>query len=75
MWHAAKVWSPLENVLYVTVTVEGKWKPFFGFWTNQYISVPNRISVSWRFNKKFLRNQNFSLEMTKEDVAVHAFIP
>ena len=59
----------------MTVTVEGKWKPFLEFWTNQHISVPNRNSISWRSNKKFLRNQNVSLEMTTEYVTVHAFIP
>ena len=31
MWHVAKVWSPLENVLYVTVTVEEDGNHFLDF--------------------------------------------
>ena len=36
---------------HTTVTVEGKWKPLFGFWTNQYIFVFNRKSISWRYSE------------------------
>ena len=35
-----------KNVSHVTVTVKGKWKFFSEFWTIQYISVPNRKSIS-----------------------------
>ena len=52
-----------KNVLRVTVTVKSKWEPFFGFWTIQYIFVPNRISIhgdAARIRK------NVSLEMTTE---------
>ena len=31
MWHVAKVWSTLENVLYVTVTVEEDGNHFLDF--------------------------------------------
>ena len=49
-----------KNVLHVTVTAKGKWKTFFEFWTNEYIFVPNRKSISWRCSK------NVSLEMTTD---------
>ena len=39
------------NIPNVAVTMEGKSEHFFGFWSNQYIFVPNHKSISWRYSK------------------------
>lgn len=64
-----------KNVPYMTVTVEGTQELFFGFWTNQYIFVPNLNPILYSCNKKFLRNQIASLEMITEYVTVLLFLP
>ena len=52
------------NVPGVTVTVKGKWEPFFGFCTYQYIFVPNIVNLFYGDAARIRKNA--SLEMTTE---------
>ena len=52
------------NVPGVTVIVKGKWEPFFGFCTYQYIFVPNIVNLFYGDAARIRKNA--SLEMTTE---------
>ena len=41
-----------QNVLYMTVTVEGQWEPFFEFWKNQFPFVSSHNSSRIRMSLK-----------------------